>query len=70
MFLANYYFFKFSEKRKTRRKRKHKGTLLSQRTNKEGTQFLDQQGRNTVKTETVTKGSNSKHIPFFVKKGE
>ena len=40
MILATYYFFKFSEKRKTRRKRKHKGTFLSQRTNKEGTQFL------------------------------
>ena len=59
---SNSLFFKFSEKRKTRRKRKHKGTFLSQK---------DQHGRNTVfvKTETVTKGSKTKHIVFFCEEG-
>ena len=33
-------FCKFSEKRKTRRKRKHRGTFLTfRRTNKQGTEF-------------------------------
>ena len=51
-------FFQVFWKDKNKKKRKHKGTFLSQRTNKEGTQFL-------LKTETVTKGSNSKHIAFL-----
>ena len=45
-------FCKFTEKRETRRKRKHRGTFLtSRRTNKQGTEF------SFKRKETVTKGN-------------
>ena len=57
------YFASFFKKRKTRRNRNHKGTLLS---------LEDQQTRNSFFREKrdCTKGTIQKKHCFFVKKGE